>query len=413
MAAEDAVVDSILRLTSTVLVEGTKLGFTVAGYGFKAIGVTYYALAQAIARKRERGEKLTGGEVTFEKMMKSGEDIHAVWIKKDDLKNVSTIAQQLGISFFAVQNGDELQKSKGFLSRLGKEADEVITFSDNYSDMVSISYRASDEVRMAHILEMFDTFDPSQITVDDPTEKSENGVVNDVVEADIDEVEEFMAANGVEVEIPPEVVEYKEVNQNELTQTTNEPASEKNLQPLNEKANKTAQSTGNKLCFEQFGFDQMPTKAEFDAAYIKYITENNINPNEPNIINAFYEQGCKLISGEVKGQVLITSPEIESIVSQAAKAKDAVLPECYQFFGFDKTPTVKELKQAFQKMGEVDSKTANEMYNAALKLMEKSPSVRETLQAKQELHTLREAGSEKAAEKALAAGKNLEQNIRG
>ena len=411
MAAEDVVVDSILRLTSTVLVEGTKLGFTVAGYGFKAIGVTYYALAQSISRKRERGEKLTGGEVTFEKMMKSGEDIHAVWIKKDDLKNISTIAQQLGISFFAVQNGDELQKSKGFLSRLGKGADEVITFSDNYSDMVSISYRASDEVRMAHILEMFDTFDPSQITVADPTEKTENGVVNDVVEADIDEVEEFIASNGVEVEIPPEVVEYKEVNQNELTQTTNEPASVKNLQPLNEKTNKAAQATGNKLCFEQFGFNQMPTKAEFDAAYIKYITDNNINPNEPNIINAFYEQGCKLISGEVKGQVLITSPEIESIV--AAKAPEATLPECYQYFGFDKTPSVKELKQAFKNMEGNDSKTKKKMYSDALKLMEKSQSVRETLQAKQELHSLREAGSEKSAEKVLEVDKNIEQNIRG
>ncbi len=462
MAAEDAVVDAIFRISTNLMVEGTKLGVTVVGYGFKAIGVTYYALSRAIANKREKGEKLTAGEVTFEKLLKSGEDIHAVWVKKDDLKNISTIAKQLGISFFAVQNGDELKKSKKFLARNTKGSDEIINFSDSYTDMVSISYRASDEIRMAHILEMFDTFDPSRITTENVVKEADkiSDVTTDVSDKpEIDEVEKFMKDNGVQVELPPEVIAYEEVKNKEKAQSeTKSKVLEQDLLPSEKEVNKKTLN-GNKMCFEHFGFESTPSKADYDAKYIEYITKNEINPTEPNISTALYEQGCKIINGEIKS----VTPELTTVqknkavtTTQFAKTDAPAkvefdLPECYKFFGFKREPSVQELKQAYLDFINTSGKTegsnivdsmydaavemidkpnqdnlrfcyeffgfsntptkteletayrnyninskdnashlAKNVYKNALEIMEKSQSIRETLQAKKELHTIRE-----------------------
>ena len=335
MAIEDEVVGSVFKLGTTVMVDGAKLALQIAGFGAKAIGVTYYVLAKKIAQKRERKEKLTGGEETFEKIMKSGEEIHAVWLNKADLNNFSTIAKQLGVSFFSVQNGDELRKSKKFFTSKDKGLDQIINFSEDYNEMVSISYRASDEVRMAHILEMFDTFNPAQIRQQPVSEQT----VGEQEVTPLDEVEKFLNENGVEVERPPEVIAYEEVkNQQERVSGKNSPG----FDAANSKERLEA-GDDNLLCFEQFGFDEMPTKAEYDAAYKDFIEKNGINVSEPNYFTSLYEQGSKILSGEIQPH----KPEFTTI------SPDSILPECYQVLGLKEAPkSLDEIKAAFENFKE-------------------------------------------------------------
>ncbi|MBQ9227607.1 MAG: hypothetical protein IJ168_02145 [Eubacterium sp.] len=332
MAIEDEVVGAVFRLGTTVMVDGAKLALQIAGYGAKALGVTYYVLAKKIAQKRERKEKLTGGEETFEKIMKSGEEIHAVWLNKSDLNNFSTIAKQLGVSFFSVQNGDELRKSKKFFTSKDKDLDQIINFSDDYSEMVSISYRASDEVRMAHILEMFDTYNPAQVRQQPVPEQT---VGTEQEATPLDEVEKFLQENGVEVERPPEVIAYEEVKSKQ------ERASEKNLQGSDKESSKEHLEIGDNelMCFEQFGFTEMPTQAEYEAAYKDFVEKNNIDISEPNYYTSLYEQGSKIIDGKIQPH----KPEFTTI------SPDNALPECYQVLGITEAPkSLDDIKNAFK-----------------------------------------------------------------
>lgn len=370
MAAEDAVVDVMMKIVMT----GVDVGLKISGAGAKAIGLSMYALAKSIREKQLSGKKLTPGEVAFTNLIKSGEEIHSVWINKDELENFSQIAKKIGISFVAIQNGDELSKGKGFIHKL--ENGDKIEFADEFKDKVSISYRCSDEVRMAHILQMFNTFNPSMTVVND----------NEKEVADIkDEVEEFIKENGVENEYPPEVADYEEVKNeqsraSEINSMNPESETINPLQTVSAESSKEAEQTA--LCFTFFGWNEMPTKEEFINSYKKYVLSNNINVEEPNFVTALYEQGCKVI---------------DKNASQ--------VPECFAFFQFKEQPTVEELKSAYNKVirsrGSDDVKT-NDMYKAALNKLEKSESVRTTLQAKKELRNINESGKEvleKVAEK--------------
>lgn len=455
MAAEDAVVDGMLQVLMKLVVMGTDVGLKITGAGAKAIGVSFYALAKHIAAKRQSGKALTPGEIQFEKLIKSGEEIHSIWLPKDDLKNFSQIAKQMGVTFTAIKNGDELAKAHKFLSHKDKNG-ETVEFAEHFKDMVSISYLASDEVRMAHILEMFNTFNKSETVVESPIKEKESFV---------DEVEEFMKENGVEVERPPEVVEAEEVNQQKSQ------ASEKDLISTDGEI-KQAENSGSviQICFEEFGFDKQPTQAEYDNAYIKRITESGINPAEPNYITALYEQGSKIIKNLVTQKVPLEMsdpiPRSETHkIEVKEKAKESV-PECFTFFGFDEVPTVDELKKAYTSFIEKNGKTegsnivdnmyqaagdlinkpnednlrfcyeffgfdhkpsraeldaaykaydaksvdtpslAKGVYENALKFMSQSESVREKLKVKKELNTLRNADVSKTVEKVVDKAKS-------
>ena len=456
MAAEDAVVDTLFNVAMKLVLGGTELGLKVAGSGAKAVAVSFYALGKSILEKRRTGVSLTPGEIQFEKLMKCKEDIHSIWLSKDDLKNFAQIAKQMGIPFVAIKNGDELTKAHKFLSHKDKTGNTV-EFAEHFKDMVSISYRASDKVRMAHILEMFNTFNKSETVVEE-TEKTQEKVV--------DEVEEFMKENGVEVERPPEVVEAEEVNQQKSQ------ASEKGSISTDDET-KRAEDFGSvsQICFEEFGFDKQPTQAEYDNAYIKRITEAGINPAEPNYFTALYEQGCKIINNEITSQEVKVDRSTPTASSNTVKAdpketvKDSV-PECFAFFGFNEVPSVDELKNAYtgfiakngktegsnivdnmyQAAGELINKSnednlrfcyeffgfkhkpsreeldaaykaydlnsidapslAKSVYENALEYMSKSESVRETLKVKKELNTLRNEESAKVAEKVVDKSKS-------
>ncbi len=455
MAAEDAVVDMLFTIATRIMVSGAELGLKITGTGAKAIAVSFYALGKSIFEKEKSGKKLTAGENAYKDLMKCGEEIHSVWISKDDLKNFAQIAKQLGVSFVAIKNGDELDKSHKFLSHKDKDGN-AIEFVEAYKDMVSISYRASDEIRMAHILEMFNNFNKSETTVDDKVTEKETVK---------DDVEEFMKENGVKVERPPEVVEAEEVNK-EKSQV-----SEKDLPTSNEEIKDRHYGSETQLCFEHFGFDKPPTQAEYDNAYIKYITDNGINPAEPNYTTALYEQGSKIIANQItKQEITVDRGKPEPIIFDKSNLKPRVaenVPECFAFFGFKEIPPVQELKKAYIEYVAKNGKTAgsnivDNMYEAAadlinkpneenlkfcyeffgfdhkptkseldaaykaydanstsastlakgvyenaLKYMERSNSVRETLQAKQELNKIKENAADKVVDKA----KNITKNI--
>lgn len=362
MAAEDAIVDAAASVAIKIIVEGVELGLRIVGGGGKAIALGFYALSKHINDKRKSGKNLSAGEVEFEKLMKSGEEIHSVWLNKDDLANFSQIAKQLGITFVSIQNGDELKKGHKFLSKKDKNGN-TIEFAEDYKNMVSISYRASDAIRMAHILEMFDNFGQTE------TKSEEQSSAKEEV---IDEVEEFMKENGVEFERPPEATVSEEVN------TEQQSKSQVSDPGLSQSESKTSATNSGKsdvqMCFEQFGFDRIPDKALYDAAYIKYITENKINPSEPNYITALYEQGCKIIAkNHVVNQTVHTSSMAKTVVPN--QEKTAEVADCFKFFGFDKTPTVQELKTAYFDFIEKNGKTSGSnivdgMYDAAVDLLD-------------------------------------------
>lgn len=437
MAAEDQAVDMLFNVVTRLAIAGTEIGLKITGAGARAIGLSFYSLGKIINEKIKAGKYLSPGEKAFTDLVKSGEEIHSIWIDKKYLSNFSQIAKQLGIPFVAIQNGDEIKKGHGFLHK----SKDSISFEETYKDKVSISYRASDEVRMAHILEMFDTYNKSETLVENQPEK---------VEEMKDEVEEFIKENEVKVELPPEVVASEEVKNNQ------EKVSENDLK----KQNKENQSS-NLLCFEQFGFEKIPTKAEFDAAYIKYTKEHQINTSESNYITALYEQGCECISKLNEQKNISINPKenkhTESNIHNVSAKPE--LDECYKFFGFEEKPTVYELREAYDKMvsdmefsgpnivngmyeqacelinkpnedaikscyeffgfnykptkeelnlafknysvnsADVVSPLARNMYENALHYMEKSKSIREILDAKKELHILKESIAEKAVEK--------------
>lgn len=215
MAAEEAVVETVARITTMIALEGVKLGLKITGGGLKGTAVMLYGIARRIAEKEKSGKALTPGEVTCKKLLTSGEEIHSFWISKDDLVSFSQIAKKLGITFAAAKDGDAIEKSKQFLKG---SADENINFKENYKDKVFISYKASDEIRMQHILEMFDYSNLAAIVKEDISKD----------EKPIDEVEQFMKENGVEVELPPEVIDsYEEVIENDKSKNASEAASEK------------------------------------------------------------------------------------------------------------------------------------------------------------------------------------------
>lgn len=389
MAAEDAVVDTLTSITTKLLIAGTEIGLKITGAGARAIGVSFYALAKAISNKRSQGKTLTPGEVEFESMMQSGEEIHSIWLKDVDLNNFSQIAKQMGIPFVAIKNGDELEKTHGFLHH--HTTGNAIEFAEDYKDKVSISYRVSDEVRIAHILEMFNTFDKSETTTVDPEIVAK--------EEFKDEVEQFIEENGVQVERPPEVLAAKEVNTQKFDQVSEKSSTvsadeELDNVPL--------------LCFSEFGFESKPSQAEYDAAYIKRLTDAGINPSEPNYFTSLYEQGSKIIGGEITPTISFQSSRAGEELARniwkdnIAARSESFIPEGFRYFGFEKTPSVDELKKSYsdyisQNAGhDVPAKAA---YESALNEIEKGKSIREKLKAKQELHTLKKA--DKTGDKVL------------
>ncbi len=384
MAAEDAVVDTLTSITTKLLIAGTEIGLKITGAGARAIGVSFYALAKAISNKRSQGKALTPGEVEFESMMQSGEEIHSIWLKDVDLNNFSQIAKQMGIPFVAIKNGDELEKTHGFLHH--HTTGNAIEFAEDYKDKVSISYRVSDEVRIAHILEMFNTFDKSETTTVEPEIVAK--------EEFKDEVEQFIEENGVQVERPPEVLAAKEVNTKSFDQVSEKSSTvsaeaELDNVPL--------------LCFSEFGFESKPSQAEYDAAYIKRLTDAGINPSEPNYFTALYEQGSKIIEGEITPPVSLQNDRAaeelaRNIWINSASSRSEVIsdiPDSLQFFGFNKIPSVNELKKGYsdfisKNAGRYDA-TAKAAYESALKELEKGKSIREKLKAKQEIHNFKKA----------------------
>lgn len=438
MAAEDQVVDMLASVVTKLAVAGVDVALKISGTGAKAIALSFYSLGKTINRKIKEGKQLSPGEKSFTDLIKSGDEIHSVWIDKKYLTNFAQISKELGIPYVVIQNGDEIKNGKGFLNK-GKDN---LVFEEAYKDKVSISYRASDEVRMAHILEMFDTFNKSETVVEtDPKKVSEVK----------DDVEEFIKDNGVNVEIPPEAIASEEVKNNEQAKV-----SENGLKKQNK------ENSGILLCFEQFGFDKVPSRAEFDSAYKEYVEKNSININEPNFITALYEQGCECIAktendlkkSEVKSvnspvkanfnekikpdvdeaykffgfdkvptvyelrqayENMINNAElsgpniIQGMYDQACdlidKPNEDVIRTCYEFFGFDHKPTKSELDLAYQNYSEnstdVVSPLAKNMYENCLHSMEKSKSIREILEAKKELHILNEKSAENSLEKAV------------
>ena len=243
------------------------------------------------------------------------------------------------------------------------------------------------------------------------------------------------------------------------------------MQTSNEEIKDHPYGKETQLCFEHFGFDKLPTQAEYDNAYIKYITDNGINPAEPNYTTALYEQGSKIIANQIiKQEVTVDRGKTEPVVSDKANLKPKVaenVPECFAFFGFKEIPPVQELKKAYIEYVAKNGKTAgsnivDNMYEAAaelinkpneenlkfcyeffgfdhkptkeeldaaykaydvnatsgstlakgvyenaLKYMEKSKSVRETLQAKHELTKIKENVADKVVDKA----KNITKNV--
>lgn len=462
MAAEEAVVETVARITTMIALEGVKLGLKITGSGLKGTAVMLYGIARRIAEKEKSGKALTPGEVTCKKLLTSGEEIHSFWISKDDLVSFSQIAKKLGITFAAAKDGDAIEKSKQFLKG---SADENINFKENYKDKVFISYKASDEIRMQHILEMFDYSNLAAIVKEDISKD----------EKPIDEVEHFMKENGVEVELPPEVIDsYEEVKENDKSKNASEAASEKGSSATETETNSKTQTSGEKaaLCFEQFGFNNVPSKNDYNAAYIDYIKENKINTSEPNYITALYEQGCKLIDGTIKKEPPTLTTVSKSKTQNVSKTEKAAteVAECFKFFGLNKTPSVQELKNAYTDFIKNNDKTGgsnivDNMYNAAIDLidkpnkdglkfcyeffgfkgtptkselenayknyvgdsldvpsiaksvyenaleyMQKSESVRQTLQAKKELHNLHNSDSSTAKDITTQLNKS-EQNI--
>lgn len=462
MAAEEAVVETVARITTMIAFEGIKLGLKVTGSGLKGTAVMLYGIARRIAEKEKSGKVLTPGEVTCKKLLTSGEEIHSFWISKDDLVSFSQIAKKLGITFAAAKDGDAVKKSKQFLKG---SADENINFKENYKDKVFISYKASDEIRMQHILEMFDYSNLAAIVKEDISKD----------EKPIDEVEQFMKENGVEVELPPEVIDsYEEVKENDKSKNAIESVSESDSSASKTEINNKTQHSGNKtaLCFEQFGFDNMPSKNNYNAAYIDYIKENKINTSEPNYITALYEQGCKLIDGTIKKDSPMQTTVAKNKMQNTLKTEKSTteVAECFKFFGLKKTPSVQELKKAYTDFIKNNDKTAgsnivDNMYNAAVDLidkpnkdglkfcyeffcfkgtptkselenayknyvgdsldvpsvaksvyenaleyMQKSESVRQTLQAKQELHNLHNSDNS-VAKDILKQLNKTEQNL--
>lgn len=369
MAAEDAVVDAVTTVAMKIVIDGIPFAFKIFGKGAKVTGVILYTLAQKINNKEKNGKPLTPGENNWKKLVKSGDEIHTVWINRSDLVNFTQIAKQFRIGFVATKNGDAIEKSRNFLLNKNNN-DELINFTDNYKDMVSIQYRASDEIRMSHILEMFDTFNKTKTTAAE--------TVSPEKDTTVDEVEKFMKENGVKFEYPPEVVAYEEVS---TEKTQKNQASEKSSTITEKEVNsKTQEDFGKKtsLCFEQFGFDKMPTKNEYNAAYINYIKENKINTSEPNFITALYEQGCKLIEGVIKMEPLVqtTVPKNAALNKPNIKSAKTEVAECFKFFGFNKTPSVQELKSAYTNFIKNKGKTngsniVDNMYNAAVDLLDK------------------------------------------
>ncbi len=394
MAAEDAVVDTVTSITTKLLIAGTEIGLKITGAAARAIGVSFYALAKAISNKRSQGKALTPGEVEFESMMQSGEEIHSIWLKNVDLNNFSQIAKQMGIPFVAIKNGDELEKTHGFLHH--HTTGNAIEFADDYKDKVSISYRVSDEVRIAHILEMFNTFNKSETTTVEPEIVAK--------EEFKDEVEQFIEENGVQVERPPEVLAAKEVNTQKFDQVS---ATSSTVSADEELDNVPL------LCFSEFGFESVPSQAEYDAAYIKRLTDAGINPSEPNYFTSLYEQGSKIIGGEITPTASLQNSRAGEELARKiwkdniAARSESFIPEGFRYFGFEKTPSVDELKKSYsdyisQNTGR--DAPAKAAYESALNEIEKGKSIREKLKAKQELHTLKKA--DKTGDKVLQREKS-------
>lgn len=57
MAAEEAVVETVARITTMIALEGVKLGLKITGGGLKGTAVMLYGIARRIAEK-EKAEKL-------------------------------------------------------------------------------------------------------------------------------------------------------------------------------------------------------------------------------------------------------------------------------------------------------------------------------------------------------------------
>ena len=419
MAAEDAVVETVFNVATRILVAGTELGLKIAGTGAKAIGVSFFALAKKIAEKEKTGKKLTAGENAFKDLMNSGEEIHSVWLNSDELANFSKIAKQMGVPFVAIKNGDELAKTHKLFTKRDSDGN-IIEFVDDYKDKVSISFRASDDVRLSHILEMFSTFNHSTTTVLDNQKE---------VEKLKDDVDDFIKDNGVEIELPPEVIEAEEVREN------NAPALETNLTDLNKKQSNQISCGNDVLCFSEFGFATVPNKEDFKSAYDKYILEN---PDKKEFATALFEQGNILIDKGAtvvndksafivknaddtfkflgvenkptlaklkKGyEKLLNKSSIEDIKKVVSKMYDYSVDViennptdnnmyfCYQMFGFSRKPTKTELTNAFENFDyeNFDFKGfCNSAYEKSLKQLENAKSVRTTLQAKKELNSLK------------------------
>lgn len=143
-------------------------------------------------------------------------------------------------------------------------------------------------------------------------------------------------------------------------------------------------------CFKFFGLNKTPSVQELKNAYTDFI-KNNDKTGGSNIVDNMYNAAVDLID----------------------KPNKDGLKFCYEFFGFKGTPTKSELENAYKNyIGDsLDVPSiAKSVYENALEYMQKSESVRQTLQAKQELHNLHNSDGSTAKDITKQLNKT-EQNI--
>lgn len=375
MAAEDAVVDMIFNVATRLLISGTEVGLKVVGEGAKAIGITFYSLAKTIAEKERTGKKLTAGENAFKNLITCGEEIHSIWLKESDLENFKQLTTQMEVPYVAIKNGDELEKSHKFLKKKDK-SNKLVEFADDYKDKVSISFRASDDVRMAHIIEMFDTFNHAKTTM-------EKEKTVDKIEQKVDEIEKFIKESGVKFENPPQVIDSKEVEkkQSKVVSENDLKISAKNQISMDCYENSKFDS------FKIFGFknDKNLNVQNLNVGYNKFIKDNS-NVSGKDIIEAMYNAS----------NLLLENPS------------DNKVHFCYEFFGFNYKPTTEELNVAYKEKLEKNitiKDVADIAYKDALKKLEGNKSVRTKLQAKKELNNIKTLVT---PSKAIQKDKNIE-----